>query len=362
MTVTEEEAPDAVLAVAGRLAGGLAGEDSAPVTALRAAGLVDLAQPRDRPLDPMTLLRVCEEVAHADGSAGWLLAGAQYGALLHWAGPRARTEVGGPQSLVTGSARPGGSLLEKDGEYRLSGRWQGIPGAADADWFALFTRHEGTGEDVAVLLPADSVRLGGPLPSIGLTAAGCRDVHVDAYPLREDQVVDPFGPPATPGSLPVVAAGRQAAVAVALGVARAALRDFVTSARHRSRLGSLTRMAEQPLLQKELNHVTLSFRAARELLIAETRRLPRTAAALAAIPYSRRVDLAAAQLHAQQAAHAAVRFAFTKAGGSALYTGHPLERRWRDSETIAQQHVFGARTERYLAEAQFGNYVPAIVL
>ncbi|MFD2396209.1 acyl-CoA dehydrogenase family protein [Prauserella oleivorans] len=69
---------------------------------------------------------------------------------------------------------------------------------------------------------------------------------------------------------------RCAITGVALGVARRALHELVTTARQRSRLGAVTRMSEQPLLRVELNRAVLAFRAARQLALAELEELPRT--------------------------------------------------------------------------------------
>jgi len=347
-----------VVEAAARVAAEIGGGRCA-VAAFRSAGLLDMSAPAGPRPDPVSILYAIEEVANADGSAGWLLAAAQRSCLLHWAGPEAREQVA-PGAFVTGSPRPEGNLVRDGKGYRVSGSWGAVPGAAEADWFALPV----WAGDVptAVLLPAEDVR-GGSVPvSIGLESAACQDIHVDGALVPASRVIDPFGPPRTPGTPPFAATGRQAGTAVALGLSRRALHEFASAARHRSRLGSVTRMAEQPLMQKELNRAVQSFRAGRELLLAETARLAESGVALAGASGGTRANLAAAQLHAQRVAHEAVRFAFTKAGGSALYTGHPLEVRWRDSETVAQQWVFGAGTERHVARAQFGDYVPQFVL
>ncbi|WP_165777545.1 acyl-CoA dehydrogenase family protein [Amycolatopsis antarctica] len=341
-------------------------EGASALPTFRTHGLLEMAATGTEgteTADPRTVLYAIEEIAYADGSAGWLLAAAQSARLLHWAPQAVREEVTAG-AFVTGSPSPEGRI-EADGHaYRISGRWAGVPGAAEAEWFALPVW---SGEvPTAVLLPAEAVRLGSATAGIGLDGAGCRDVHVDEAAVPTARVIDPFGPPPSSGgysgTLPFAAAGRQAAVAVALGLARRALYEFASAARHRSRLGSVSRMAEQPLMRRDLNRVVQGFRAGRELLLAETARIIDSTGTPAGIPRGTRANLAAAQLHAQQAAHEAVRFAFTKAGGSALYIGHPLESRWRDSETVGQQWVFGQVTERQVTNAQFGDYVPQFVL
>lgn len=331
------------------------------VPRLRAAGLLGMSSPAGPAADPEAVLHACEALAEANGSAGWLLAAAQYSGVLHWAAPEIRKKIPS-DAFVTGTAGIAGTLRRESSCYRISGHWPAVPGAVSADWFALFVRsREGP---AVVLLPAEEVRTSIDIEPLGFDAAECRAVLLEGVQVATANVFDPFGPSRATGSatLPVALAARQAAAAVALGLARRALYEFTSTARHRSRLGSVERMAEQPLLQQELNRTVSAFRAARELLLAETRRLPRLPAALPTISRGSRVMLAAAQFHAQDSALAAVRFAFAKAGGTALYTGHPLESRWRDSEALAQQQLFGEASERDMARAQFGSYVSPMVL
>ncbi|SFB48018.1 Acyl-CoA dehydrogenase [Amycolatopsis marina] len=349
---------DDVVSAARAVADGI--EDGAPVLpTLRSAGLLNLSCAALG--DPATVLYACEAIGYANGSAGWLLASAQHARVLHWAEPPAQARVAAA-SFVTGSSSVCGSLEGDTSGFRVSGRWTAVPGATEANWFVLYVRSEDG--PVAVLLPAEQVRIGATTEVIGLGAAACHEVLIDNALIDPAGVVDPFGPARSTRSatLPTALLHRHAAAGVAIGLARRALYEFTATARHRSRLGSVERMAEQPVLQRELNRTVSAFRAARALLLAETPQPNGLPSAHPALSRSRRVALAAAQLHAQDTALAAVRFAFAKAGGSALYSGHPLEIRWRDSETLAQQPVFGEAAEREVARAQFGSYVSPLVL
>jgi alkylation response protein AidB-like acyl-CoA dehydrogenase len=347
--------------IAGEQADGRPGRDAAGwIAVLRGHGLPGACARADQ----ATVLRVVESVSWADGSAGWLLAAAQVGRLL----PGDRE----PDVFVTGSPVVGGSVrpLPSPGAgYELTGRWPAVPGAAVADRCVvtaelLHPDREPVGSGPrpvlrTVVLPTGDPGLGRPAETGGLRGAGELPVVADALVVTPDRILDPFAAAPTGDRLPPPTAHLLVAVAVALGVARRALEEFVAAARHRSRLGAVTRMAEQPRLQVGLNREAMSYRAARELLLHELASLP---TGRGVVSTADRVRLAAAGLHAQQAAQRAVRYAFAKAGASALYVGHPLERCWQDSEAIARQAVFGAETEHHVAAAQFGRYVPAHVL
>jgi len=75
--------------------------------------------------DIITAARVVEEVAAADGAAGWsLMIGSTYGlwaALLPQATAR---EIYGPaDAVVAGALRPSGTARVVEGGYRVDGRW-----------------------------------------------------------------------------------------------------------------------------------------------------------------------------------------------------------------------------------------------
>src|SRR5262249_38446897 len=99
------------------------------VKAMAQAGLFRLWIPRalgGEETDPMTLVRVVEEVARADGAAGWCVAiGGEYGVFGGYLAPYAADEIYGSDPLViTGGAfRPTGKAVAMDGGYRATGRW-----------------------------------------------------------------------------------------------------------------------------------------------------------------------------------------------------------------------------------------------
>src|SRR5215469_7212058 len=98
------------------------------VEAMAQAGLFRLWIPRSlggEEVDPMTLVRVVEEVSQADGAVGWCLAiGGEYGAFGGYLPADAAREIYGGNPLVrtAGSLRPfGNAVVVKDG-YRITGR------------------------------------------------------------------------------------------------------------------------------------------------------------------------------------------------------------------------------------------------
>ena len=110
------------------------------VEAMAQAGLFRLWIPRTlggEETDPMTLVRVVEEVARADAAAGWCLAiGGEYGVFGGYLPPDAAREIYGSDPLViTGGAfRPAGQAVIVDAGYRVTGRWPLGSGCQHSAW------------------------------------------------------------------------------------------------------------------------------------------------------------------------------------------------------------------------------------
>ena len=81
--------------------------------------------------DPVTAFHVVEEIAQADGSAGWcIFNGAAVSSAVARLSPKAVREIFGdpPVVLGSGSARAGGTARLADGGYMVSGRWNFLSG------------------------------------------------------------------------------------------------------------------------------------------------------------------------------------------------------------------------------------------
>src|SRR5579883_2860021 len=97
------------------------------VSALVEAGVFKLMVPRayggeEAPL--LTTLAVLEEIARADGSAGWCaMIGASSGLMCAYLDDETAREIYGPADAVTcGVFAPMGRAVPVDGGYRVSGR------------------------------------------------------------------------------------------------------------------------------------------------------------------------------------------------------------------------------------------------
>ena len=113
------------------------------VSAMDEAGLFRTYMPRSlggHELDPLTAFQVIEEVAKAEGSAGWccFIAGS-LSLFTGWLGtPVAREMFGTPPTLRgAGSFRPLGTARITDGGYIATGQWDFASGCLHSNWLAL---------------------------------------------------------------------------------------------------------------------------------------------------------------------------------------------------------------------------------
>jgi indole-3-acetate monooxygenase len=110
------------------------------VHAMAQAGLFRLWIPRSlggEEADPMTLVRVVEEVSRTDGAAGWCLGiGGEYGVFGGYLPADTAHEIYGSDPLVrtAGALRPFGNALVVDGGYRVTGRWPLGSGCQHSGW------------------------------------------------------------------------------------------------------------------------------------------------------------------------------------------------------------------------------------
>ncbi len=101
----------------------------AVVRAMQEAGVFRLAIPRvygGLELDPLTQVRVVEELSSMDGSVGWCamigIAGGYASACLD--PPVAQRLFGNSDAVLAGQVMPVGRAELVDGGYRVSGRWR----------------------------------------------------------------------------------------------------------------------------------------------------------------------------------------------------------------------------------------------
>jgi 3-hydroxy-9,10-secoandrosta-1,3,5(10)-triene-9,17-dione monooxygenase len=156
---------------------------SESIAALRSSGASRMLQPlqhggRGLPVDEF-VWAVCELAAH-DGSLGWLAA-VYNAAAYEVAGFHAGHELwdATPDALITAGHLGAGNL--NDG--KLTGRWESVVGAEQADWLLL-----PVGSACRALVPRGHVRVEPADRPAGLATAGIGEVIVDDLAVDDGRV------------------------------------------------------------------------------------------------------------------------------------------------------------------------------
>jgi alkylation response protein AidB-like acyl-CoA dehydrogenase len=327
------------------------------VNALRDAGVFRMLTPRalgGAESDPLSFLRVVDEVAYADGSAGWctMIGGcyATFGGMLP---SRGALEVfGDPSTISAGNFRPDkGVAHEVEGGYRVSGCWELASGSSHANWYIAGAMIMRDGAPIMqsngwplmreFFFPAAEVEVIDTWESTGLRGTASHDYKVRDVFVPEHRTLWFQEPPAEHGPLyrmPPVAMFATFIGAVQLGIARHAIDAFVDLAT--SKIPTMTQnvLADKPTAQATLGTAKALHGSARTYLETALQTLwERVQAGHAPTPADRG-DLWLAAAHAGHSAHAAIDMLYTAAGASSVYAASPLDRCLRDART-ALQHI-----------------------
>jgi len=323
------------------------------VRELAAAGLFRLCVPRGLgglEADATTLVEVIEEVARADGSAGWCtMIGATSGVVAAYLPEREAREIYGPPLAVSGGVfAPHGQAAAVPGGYRLSGRWPFASGCQHCDWLmggalvmedgAPRRNSRGVPESRMLLFPAREATLHDTWSVSGLRGTGSHDMEVrDLFVPRERSVSLQDDRPRERGplyALPVFGFLAVGVCAVGLGIARAAIEALAALATEKTPTGSRRLLAERALVQAHVAQAEGALRAARAGLL-EALAAVHDAAPRGVTPRERAL-LRIAATHAARTSAQAVDAMYEAGGGSSIYAASPLQRHFRDVHVMTQ--------------------------
>jgi alkylation response protein AidB-like acyl-CoA dehydrogenase len=277
-------------------------------------------------------------VARGDASAGWCVSIAATSSLLAAYLPeQSRDELfGDGHAIAAGVWAPRGKARSADGGVVVSGRWAFCSGITHSDlMFAGCLIDDASVPSVMALRKSDLDVLD-TWHTLGLRGTGSHDVVADEVFVPSDRVFSLFDGPQLDRSLyrfPVFGFFAASIAAAALGNARAAIDDLVELAAGKKGLGSTRTLAERAPTQAAVAGAEASLEAARALYYDAIEAAWQAAHDGAPVAVELRSRLRLAATHAVRTAAEVVRAMFDLAGGSAIYDGAPLQRRFRDAHT-----------------------------
>ncbi|HEY7268931.1 MAG TPA: acyl-CoA dehydrogenase family protein [Dehalococcoidia bacterium] len=329
------------------------------VDEMRAAGLFHMLLPREyggSQTDPVTSARVIEEVARADGSAGWcVMIAAQTCGFAGLLQPDAAREIWGGGRIVAGVGRPIGRAVidEARGGYVVSGRWPFASGSSHAAWLGgeaivydgdkeRFSE-SGEAETVMAFFPRAQGGVIDNWDTLGLRGTASGDITADGvfvpFACTAYFTHEPYSDWALYRCLPLVFINHGSH---ALGVARAALEHATALIQAKRGWGNVP-LRDVPRMQAALAEASVIVDAAATHLYDVSQRLWELVTAGSDDAVLRaKVRLAAS--HAAQESQRAVDILHSLLATSAIAKSSLLERCFRDIHTATAHVMIGPLT------------------
>jgi alkylation response protein AidB-like acyl-CoA dehydrogenase len=337
------------------------------VAALIQAGLFRMLVPRSLGGSELPLLHfseVIEELARHDGSTAWCVAQdsgvSRLSVLLP---PTGAIEVFGPGNSAWAGGHGFGTAVRVDGGYRFSGEWRFGSGIHHSDWVrgiahlarpngSLILDEAGNRRQLVAFIPTIDAEVDDAWEVSGLRGTGSDTYRVSDYFVPDARVLQDER--CENGPLYCFTPGHVFAIgfaSVALGLARGALDALFDLARKKPAMNQTYLIREQPRIQTTAGRCEANLRAARGFLRDTVAALWSKAERGGALAEEDRVVLRLATTLTIERAAEVVDAVYYAAGGSAVFTSAPFERRFRDVHAVTQQSQ--ARLDHYEAVGRY---------
>ena len=308
--------------------------------------------------DPITAFHVVEEIAQADGSAGWcVFNGAAVSSAVVRISKKAAKEIFGdpPCILGSGSARAGGTAKITDGGYIVSGRWNFLSGIDHS--IAIFVacrvidddgpvlNEDGTPMFRTVVLPVSKGEVLDTWATLGMRGTASSDAEYsevfvpDHHTYTRGAPAHYDGPLYSPPQSSIVL-GWTLSAANTLGMARGAMNTFVD-------LATDSGSTDSPTLLRDRQHIKIVVGECEAMIDSARRYVLDTVSAMWEAQVSGGADLPELSMRTRLAITHAIRQSiavadklFNAAGTNAIHRSVGLERYFRDLH-VHGQHISG---------------------
>jgi indole-3-acetate monooxygenase len=351
------------------------------VEAAKAAGLFRLNLPRSLgglELDPATTVEIFEQIAMADGSAGWTVVIGNSTAFFAWLDPAVAKEMIGdnPNVVSTSMWAPCGQATPNQARgYEVTGRWPFNSGCPHADWLQVGvlvtdsparTSPAGRPDWRFAFLPKEAAAVEHTWDALGLRGTGSHHLSIAATLVPPEHLAAPLFEPARHDGplwrIPLITLAAMFLAAIPLGVARAAIDEFIHLAARKTRGPATNTLASDGHTQTCLARAEAGLLSARAFLFDSIGHVWDTATRGDPPSLDQRAQLLLAGGQAMRAGVAAVDNVFRLAGAEAVLADQPLQRCFRDIHTADQHILFSATREQSYAKLRLGVEQPTFFI
>ena len=328
--------------------------------AVRALGMYRMYRPRERGgfgYDPVSGFKVVEALSRIDSAVGWNVAIANacecFGAYLSDA---ASEEIFSPPDTVfAGGLFPPRKAVATDGGYRLSGKSLFNSNCHAANWLLVEAMIYDGGEaridsdgnpmGLFAFVPASDAKIVENWDTLGMRGTGSHDVEMEDVFVPESRTAPllPLEKTESAYSGPLHRLTFWPPVAIngvpALGIAQAAIDDFVELAASKVNAYTTNSLRDHPTVQLRLAKAEANLRAGRAYLYGTFDDLLETAKKGAYLTIEQKADCQQAATYAIGACAEAVDLIHSIASSAAIRNNKPFQRHFRDIHVITQ-HAF----------------------
>lgn len=343
------------------------------VAALHEAGIFHMLLPPSLGgggADIAAFNEVIQTIAAADGSTAWCVG--QQVASTQAAGyldPKIAREIfGPPRGAVAWGPPAGAKAVVTDGGYKVTGRWRFASGGGHCPWIGGHSaviergtpRLDDKGRPVmrTMLFRKEQATWTDIWHTVGLRGTGSNQYEVDdlfvpdAYTTWRDEQADRTNNGAL-YNIPLLTLYGIGFSGVGLGLARGSLDAFMALANSKTGRAGRGIMRDNPVIQSDVARIAGGLHAARaflrEMLEEIWDAVNKDGATL-----DQRARLRLAITGALDQSVRTVDFCYTAAATSAIFTGSPFERRFRDMHTVTAQGQAHMSNFESAGQALFG--------
>lgn len=334
------------------------------VSAMDEAGLFRTLMPKSlggNELDPISAFKVIEEVAKADGSAGWccFIAGS-IGMYSGWLDiTLARELFGTPANLRgAGSFRPLGTARITDGGYVATGQWDFASGCHHANWLFLncvVADDNGPRTNVGgpmdglpqlrmIVVPVQQARIISNWSVIGLHGTGSNDVAVDDLFVPENRTFALTDQPVDTAPLltfrSAMATTFTPLAGHTLGMARGAMDAFKDLANAKATTMNMALLRDRSQVQEVVGRTEAIISGARTYALHAAGRMWESMQSGGDDLGDRVLQARLAITHAVHESERAINMLYHASGTNAVRSSNLLERYFRDVNA-AMMHAGG---------------------
>jgi alkylation response protein AidB-like acyl-CoA dehydrogenase len=330
---------------------------------LAEAGLFRLWLPHDiggDERDPLSVMQVVEAAARVDGSVGWCVMIANQGALLlPYFDQDVVTRTFTRDDIFAGSLA-GGTAVAVDGGYRVTGRWPFASGCTHATWLTGLCRivdgktpgggDTGAPEQRLFAFPAADCEILDTWHTLGLAGTGSHDFTVtDLFvPTALASIPNPFTNPETrrqrwggplykgPFIWPV--RGAQA-----LGIARHAIDTLIDIAATKKPFGVPEFLRDLPRVQAAVARAEAGLASVRGYLYDTVADIWDDVVQDQGGPAEHLLRVQLATAYTAEICREVVEGMYRLAGAAAIYDASPLQRCFRDINTLMADQAVAPR-------------------